>query len=250
MRALELIVVSGLPGCGKSAIAHALGRALRIPVFEEDRIEAGLVRAGLAGVPPGINGPGAPGWVFFCTLIERQLELGQSVVVDAVVGLRSQRDEWRALCERLGARWRPMLCVCSDPAVHRARLEGSARGIPGWPGPSWDDVERAQRRFEGWTEPVLTLDAVDSLEYNIARALAHLDDDAQALLRAMAEGARLKDHRDIEGAKAYLLHADDGGAVPVRAETVALLVQAGLIDSNKKFPAATYWLTGRAAGGR
>jgi hypothetical protein len=69
-----------------------------------------------------------------------------------------------------------------------------------------------------------------------------------ALLQAIANGLTLKSHRDLEGHKEYRLHALDGQSAPVAWEDVAALQSAGLIDSNKKFPAATYWLTntGRA----
>jgi hypothetical protein len=33
-------------------------------------------------------------------------------------------------------------CVCSDQAVHRSRIEGRVRGIPGWHEVGWDHVER------------------------------------------------------------------------------------------------------------
>lgn len=65
----------------------------------------------------------------------------------------------------------------------------------------------------------------------------------RALLQAMAQGQRLKDHRDIDGHKSFMLHRDDDSAAPVDEQDVQALVDAGLIDSNKKFPAATYWLT-------
>jgi hypothetical protein len=73
----------------------------------------------------------------------------------------------------------------------------------------------------------------------------------RALLQAMAHGLRLKDHRDIEGRKGFMLHREDDSGAPVNEADVAALVNAGLIDSNKKFPAATYWLTepGRAVMG-
>ena len=68
------------------------------------------------------------------------------------------------------------------------------------------------------------------------------------LLRAIADGQTLKSHRDLEGHKEYRLHTLDGQSTLVAWEDVAALQSAGLIDSNKKFPAATYWLTdsGRA----
>lgn len=64
-----------------------------------------------------------------------------------------------------------------------------------------------------------------------------------ALLRLMSHGLRLKDHRDIEGRKSFMLHHEDDSGEPVSEADVEALVDAGLISSNKKFPAATYWLT-------
>ncbi|MDW8327194.1 MAG: hypothetical protein RMK99_11545 [Anaerolineales bacterium] len=66
------------------------------------------------------------------------------------------------------------------------------------------------------------------------------------LLRALAEGHTLKAHRDIEGHKEFRLHFSDGRpSEPVERRHPEELVEAGLIDSNKKFPAATFWLTER-----
>lgn len=68
----------------------------------------------------------------------------------------------------------------------------------------------------------------------------------RALLRALAQGYTLKSHRDLEGHKAYRLYAPDGTPpVTLAWELVAGLQDKGWIDSNKKFPAATYWLTER-----
>jgi hypothetical protein len=63
----------------------------------------------------------------------------------------------------------------------------------------------------------------------------------------MAAGWTLKAHRDLEGSKTFRLHPLEGEPQAVSAAAVAALVEQGLIDSNKKFPAATFWLT---AGGR
>ena len=64
-----------------------------------------------------------------------------------------------------------------------------------------------------------------------------------ALLQSMAHGLRLKDHCDIEGHKSFVLHRVDDSGESVNWSDVEALVDAGLISSNKKFPAATYWLT-------
>jgi hypothetical protein len=63
------------------------------------------------------------------------------------------------------------------------------------------------------------------------------------LLQAITTGLTLKSHRDLEGRKEYRLHALDGHSTLVPWEDVEALHSAGLIDSNKKFPSATYWLT-------
>ncbi|MBM2848707.1 MAG: hypothetical protein HW418_1649 [Anaerolineales bacterium] len=47
----------------------------------------------------------------------------------------------------------------------------------------------------------------------------------------------------MNGGKVYQLHPLDGPAEAVARSTVEYLQDHGLIDSNKKFPVATYWLT-------
>ena len=54
MTSQKLIVVSGLPGSGKSTVADGLSRALSIPVFSIDPIEAAMWRGGLAKSATGI----------------------------------------------------------------------------------------------------------------------------------------------------------------------------------------------------
>ena len=66
------------------------------------------------------------------------------------------------------------------------------------------------------------------------------------LLRAMLDGASLKAHRDLDGAKTHLLHLLAGDPLPIAAELVESLRSLGLIQSNLKFPAATYVLIDRA----
>lgn len=70
-----------------------------------------------------------------------------------------------------------------------------------------------------------------------------LSDSQKRILLAIANGYRLKDHRDIEGNKTFALHAPDDSSELVAREDVETLVDLGLISSNKKFPSATYWLT-------
>jgi hypothetical protein len=65
----------------------------------------------------------------------------------------------------------------------------------------------------------------------------------KAVLRALVSGSRLQSHRELDGHKAYALHALDDSMQPVAAAVVERLRERGLIQSNMKFPSATYLLT-------
>ena len=80
----------------------------------------------------------------------------------------------------------------------------------------------------------------------MSRSAMRLTTEQRNLLRAMAGGSTLKVHRYLDGTKEYRLHPLDRAAEIVERSDVEALQEQGLIDSNKKFPAATFWLT--AAG--
>ena len=59
------------------------------------------------------------------------------------------------------------------------------------------------------------------------------------------QGSTLKAHRDLDGSKIYRLHPLAGAVEELNRGLVSGLQKRGLIDSNKKFPAATFLLTER-----
>jgi hypothetical protein len=67
--------------------------------------------------------------------------------------------------------------------------------------------------------------------------------DEQHLLNALANGHTLKVHRDIDGGKVYRLYDLAGAATPIERTLADDLIERGLLGSNQKFPAATFWLT-------
>lgn len=67
--------------------------------------------------------------------------------------------------------------------------------------------------------------------------------EQQSVLRALAEGATLKAHRTMDGAKEHRVHTLHGKTFVVSESTINALKRRRLIDSNMKFPAATYLLT-------
>ncbi len=170
---MQFVVLTGLPGTGKSSVAEALARELRIPVFAKDWLEATLIRCELK---PAENGPplGSAGYQLLTTLAERQLQLGQSVILDSVASTLSIRAEWRTLARAYQAKWRVIECICSDEATHRDRLGLRQCGIPGWHELDWSEVERVKTYYAPWDEERLILDAVKPLAENMAAALRYM----------------------------------------------------------------------------
>jgi predicted kinase len=170
---MQFIIFTGLPGTGKSSIAEAVARELNIPVFAKDWLEATLIHCELKpveGAPP----LGSAGYQLLTTLAERQLQLGQSVILDSVASTLSIRAEWRALAQTHQAEWRVIECICSDEATQRDRMSMRQRHIPGWHELDWPEVERVRVYYAPWDEERLILDAVNPLADNIAAALQYL----------------------------------------------------------------------------
>jgi predicted kinase len=165
-----LVVMSGLPGAGKSAVADAIGRALPAPVLAVDPIDAAMRRAGIgAGQPTGLAA-----YLVADALARRMLGLGLTVVVDAVNAVAAARAQWPAIAADLGVPSRVIEVTCSDPELHRRRLAARHRDLPGFPEPTWPDVLAARAEYQPWTVDRLVLDSVDDLDRNTARALAYL----------------------------------------------------------------------------
>jgi predicted kinase len=165
-----LVVVSGLPGVGKSSLADAIGRRLGAAVLSVDPIEAAIWRS---GIPPSF-GTGVAAYEVVAVVAEHQLRLGLTAIADAVSSLEVARDMWRQAARRAGAVMRVVEVVCSDEDTHRQRLLGRERGIDGFPEPSWEDVLQRRDEWEPWRDQRLVIDSVRDLEANVTEALAFL----------------------------------------------------------------------------
>jgi predicted kinase len=167
----RLIVFSGLPGTGKSTLAEAAGRQLRVPVFAADWLLGALTPFGGYHLDELLK----IGEELLTTLAFRQLSLGQSAILDFPAEDVATRARWQTLADAAGAEFRVVVATCSDPEVHRARLERRERGIPGWhEGGNWANVQQRLARFPPWAGPALTIDAVQPAAGNLARVLEYL----------------------------------------------------------------------------
>lgn len=160
---------TGLPGTGKSALAEAVASALACPAFSVDPLEAVLLRAGITREQR--SDYAAYDLAAFCA--QEQVRRGLPAVVDAVNALPRLQRWWGDIAECHGAAFRLIYTVCSDPELHRSRLETRHRNLDGFPyEPAWADVRR--RNYSPPTLPHLEVDAVESLASNVDRILTYV----------------------------------------------------------------------------
>lgn len=169
----RVIIFSGLPGTGKSTMAEHVARTMRIPAFASDWLMGGLkpAHAALSKLDRSQYIAACDGLIG--TLVTRQLMLAQSAIVDGLM-----RDDeipaWRETAASFSARLFLIECVCSDQAIHRSRIEGRVRGIPGWHEIGWDHVERMRAEYPPLTVNRLVIDAIEPLSDNTRLVLDHI----------------------------------------------------------------------------
>jgi predicted kinase len=166
----SLLVVSGLPGTGKTRIAEALSKRFELPVFSIAWILGGLSRFGVLDHPDR----GAMAYEIITSLVEHRLRLGRAAICDGMVGSAELRARWAELCAQYGGELTVIECVCSDSELHRARISRRRERIPGWPDPDWDHAEAMRERYEPWARDRLVLDSADPYEANLQTAIRFL----------------------------------------------------------------------------
>jgi hypothetical protein len=160
-----LVVVTGLQGSGKSTVAGIVAHALGAPVISHDWAMSGLrpfpeVQATLDAMGPG--GHGQVGWSVLRSLAQSQLEHGCSVVLDGVARA-PQLESLRQLAEEAGARLFVIMAECSDGELHRTRIEGRERDIPGWYELDWSHVEQSRQSWDRNMDVDLRVDSAKPL---------------------------------------------------------------------------------------
>lgn len=149
-----LVVLSGLPGTGKSHLAHLLSKRTPVVIIRTDQVRKILFpRPSYAGAESGL--------VFEVShaLIEELLMRGKSVVFDATNLVESNRRILYRIAERTRAKLLIVETVASDEVVAR-RLEQwrKSEGERFSSDATWEIYERMKATQEPIKGPHLTVD--------------------------------------------------------------------------------------------
>ena len=146
-----LIIFSGLPGTGKSTIAHALAEELHAAYVRADSIEQQLRSSVLK-----LKSIDDLGYLAGHAVAEDNLRLGHTVIADSVNPWALTRQGWRDVAARASVRSFDVEIICSDPDEHRRRVETRHVNIPGLVLPTWQQVQ--ERDYHPWDTPRLVID--------------------------------------------------------------------------------------------
>lgn len=164
----HLIVLSGLPGVGKTTAAAIVAGRIDAVHLSIDAIEESILGCGL---PAGWQ-VGVAAYEAARAMAELNLRLGHDVVVDAVNDSEEARQTWRNASKATDAGLLFVHLVTADPDVHERRLRGRDRGFTHVPEPEWGQVQIRGPEYAPWTDEHLVLDT----------AVLSVDDVATAVI--------------------------------------------------------------------
>jgi predicted kinase len=164
-----LVVLSGLPGAGKTTIGKALAKRRAATYVRVDEIEHALMKGANFG-----RDIGPAGYLVAFAIASSNLKIGNLVIGDSVNPVPESRHGWRSVATGLGCPALDVEVICSDETEHRRRVETRNSDIVGFEPPTWAYVKA--RDYAPWTEDRLVLDtAILSADDAVARIEARID---------------------------------------------------------------------------
>ncbi|MBO1038550.1 AAA family ATPase [Brucella pituitosa] len=144
------IVFAGLPGVGKSTIAHKLAGILPAFYLRIDTIESAIVAADV------FSQAGTAGYLTAYRLAADNLAIGHTVIADSVNPLKITRDAYRSVAVSANVPLTEVEIICSDVVEHRRRVESRREKSQDPSQPTWSSVQ--SRQYESWDRPRLVID--------------------------------------------------------------------------------------------
>jgi DegV family protein with EDD domain len=166
-----LLVLSGLPGSGKTHLAREVAARYPIAVLESDRLRKALVKT-----PRYTRAENARLFRACHWLIDDLLARNVSCLLDATTLREEHRRPLYRIAERRGARL-VLVSVTAPPEVARERL-AARRGEPG----TYSDAGvQVYEEMLGEAEPI-------AAEHLVVDSTADADSSAELVVRALREG--------------------------------------------------------------
>jgi predicted kinase len=146
-----LIILGGLPGAGKTAIARELARQLGAVHVRIDSIEQAIRDCGALNRPLD-----DAGYRVGYAVAEDNLRIGRTVIADSVNPIALTRDAWVDVARRAQAIAVEIDIICSDAGEHRRRVETRTTDVAGLKLPRWQEV--VSREYHPWERERLVID--------------------------------------------------------------------------------------------
>ncbi|QQR52736.1 ATP-binding protein [bacterium] len=167
---LRLIVLSGLPGSGKSTVAKAIASELHLPIYSVDPMESAIIKAGF----DRSFKTGLAAYLVAETLADEQLSLGQTVIIDAANYVREAQEMWIKLANKHGAELKVIACICANETQHQERIAKRVRALHGIPEITWSDVEKRKVESTPWQTEHVVLDTNRAFNATMHEALKYI----------------------------------------------------------------------------
>jgi len=116
MKLGTLVILSGLPGSGKSTLGKQLASKLGAMYLRIDTIEQGLRDV------CGLSQIDGKGYALTYRIAQENLSLGNNVIADSVNPWELTRSEWNNVAKEIGAVFINVEVICADKNEHRRRV--------------------------------------------------------------------------------------------------------------------------------